>query len=85
MTRLQEIRDRIALCQKKLRDLKSSEENLKNIVELGIADLMMRKWAEHKIPAVQREFESVHIALLNAEAEEHRLTWPRMQRRSGRR
>jgi hypothetical protein len=85
MTHLQEVRKRIADFEKKLSGLRSNEEYMKGIVGLEIADPVMRKWAEEQIPAVQREFESVLIQLRDAEAEEHRLTWPRLQSRTSRR
>jgi len=85
MTRLQEIRKRIADFENRLRELHSALENQKSIAGLEIADPIIRENAQARIPVLQLEFERVHVALREAEAEEHRLTWPRMQRRSARR
>jgi hypothetical protein len=82
MTHLQEVRKQIANCEQRLRELHSALEDSKKIAGLDIADPMMREDARIRIPLLQIEFDRAHVALRNAEAEEHRLTWPRMQRQS---
>jgi len=80
MTRLQVIRDEIARLQTQLSLLRSSQENLNRVVRLEIAEPKMREWADNQLHINQREIDSVITVMLDAEAEEHQLTSPRMQR-----
>jgi hypothetical protein len=73
MTRLQIIRDRIAHLENRYALLHYQ----KGVLE--------RAWSESvkvAIPKFQKEMDVVLNALRDAEAEEHRIVWPRMQRRA---
>jgi hypothetical protein len=74
MTRLQSVRNQIAHLQAQLSGLRISQEEKTKISGLAIADPEMRKWAKNHIPIIEREIESVMRLILNAEAEESRLT-----------
>jgi len=74
MTRLQSVRNQIAHLQTRLSELRISQEEKTKISGLAIADPEMRKRAKDQIPIIEREIESVIRLILNAEAEESRLT-----------
>ena len=85
MTKLQEVRKLVEDRKQRLRELHSALEDQKKIAGLEIADPGMREYAQARIPVLQIEYDRVHVAWRDAEAEEHRLTWPRMQSRAARR
>jgi len=67
MTRLQDVRKRISQLEERYKTLRHSKETLERAWSVSV---------KAGLPAIEKEMDAVLTALREAEAEEHRLTWP---------